>query len=360
MLERIPAVRFVSRRPSPMRSPRLRLRATLRPAVLTLALAAGLTEAHAAHAMGSGSGSGSAARRGAAGALRAPVAAAPRAVTRTPAPSHVLSTLEVLLGLAPTGGREAADRARPVSSTASTGAAPVGSTPAATPAGERPHRHHGMARQGVVLEAARPAATPTSAPPQSPAGLAVVDLAMGRERATTPLVDPDWHCESLAGELGSPLQTRGPGDLDPRRARAVLRRLCARRPARQEKPSAEGGEPPRDWTGLARRQPNKAVLDDHLLAPLANDFPDGASRMEMHWGVDPLGLGGLSTFVGGHQEEEDASFTAFGRSIGAQAGLQFAPSTSWAYRLKVAQQFVNDLDAPAAPANVSFELNVRF
>jgi hypothetical protein len=135
--------------------------------------------------------------------------------------------------------------------------------------------------------------------------------------------------------------------VDPRKAR---RGQGKARPAQRIRPKS--------WNLLLPRAEPPAPLPADE-GPTANRLPGGQSRMEMHFGEN-LSEGMLTTFVGGSQEEEAASATAFGRGIGAEAGLQYSQSAAWAYRVRVGRKFVNDLDEPSQSAKLSFQVNVRF
>jgi len=143
------------------------------------------------------------------------------------------------------------------------------------------------------------------------------------------------------------------------RRKASQRTVDPRKPRRgQGKAQPEQRIRPKSWNLLLPRTEPPAPLPADE-GPAANRLPGGQSRMEMHFGED-LSEGMLTTFVGGSQEEEAASATAFGRGIGAEAGLQYSQSAAWAYRVLVGRKFVNDLDEPSQAAKLSFQVNVRF
>jgi hypothetical protein len=155
-----------------------------------------------------------------------------------------------------------------------------------------------------------------------------------------------------------------PPELTPGRTGLLLRRLS--RPRHPDllnttaSPRRDGSREPRiNWRRLvsASKAPTRVPTGASEPVDLTS-LPLADSRMEMHFGAD--GEGGLSTFIAGRQQSEDAYATAFGRGFDARAGLQYATSSSLAYRLSVTQEFVNDLNAPSQEPNLSFELNVRF
>jgi len=159
---------------------------------------------------------------------------------------------------------------------------------------------------------------------------------------------------SVPGQAHVALRQRPPvtGSAESTRERAVPSRS---RVFRRHGADSSVRQP--SWSGVDLTTAGNAPLDLQLQSP-HDDRPTGESFMEMHWG--PATANRLSTFLGGYQESEDAVSTAFGRGIGAQAGVEFRDAADRSFRLMVSRQFVNDLDAPASGANLSFELSLRF
>ncbi len=144
--------------------------------------------------------------------------------------------------------------------------------------------------------------------------------------------------------------------LAPERADLVVSALRPDRRARAAEQASDRAGPRRARSPLA---PAKLVPDAALgqpALPLSNQALDGSGHMEVHWSA----LDGVSTFVGGSQAEEAAHSTAFGRDIGAEAGVQITDSEARAYRIMVARTFKNDLDAPIQAPRLRLEVNVRF